>query len=166
MTATPNIVTIVGNITADPILNSLQNGTKVVNVSVGSTSGYFDKASNAWVEEAPVFYRVAVWRKDAENLAATAKKGTRVVIIAKAKTNTYESKGGDTINAIEYDALEVAVSLSYATAVVARNPRDDNQSSNQTAPHQNEQVAPQAQQSAPVQQAAPVAAAASADDFS
>ena len=164
MTATVNIIPIVGNLTADPELKHLTDGTAVVNFSVGSTSSRFDRTTNAFVDEPAVFYRLAAWRKDAENLAASAKKGTRVVIIAKVKTNSYTTKEGSEINALEFEVQEIAVSLAYSTVVATRNPKDDARTANQVAPAQ---YSAPAEQQAPVQQ--PVAAAApaaSADDFS
>lgn len=151
MTAIPNITTIIGNLTADPELRHTQDGTAVANFSVASTPRVAD-GQGGFKDGETVFYRVAAWRRDAENVKATLSKGDRVVVIAEAKPNNYE-KDGVTINAVQYDAKEIAASLSFATAVITRNAKG----TNQTPPAQYaQQPAAPAQ---PVAQAAPVQAA-------
>ena len=167
MTATPNIITIVGQLTEDPQVRTLQNGIKVANVSIASSGRSFDRESNEWKDKPAVFYRGSVWRRGAENVEASLKKGSRVIAIAEAVPNSYE-KDGVTINTVQYEILEIGASLEFATAALTKN--QSNGSSQQSAPAAQAQPAQQATPAASPAQAAPAQAPAPAvaddDDFS
>ncbi|WIB65496.1 single-stranded DNA-binding protein [Curtobacterium sp. MCBD17_040] len=170
MTAIPNITTIIGNLTADPEVRTV-GGAQVANFSVASTGSKFNRDTNSYEDKESVFYRVAAWRKDAENVAASLHKGDRVVVIAEARPNSYE-KDGVTINAVQYEAVEVAASLSFASAQLTRNARGQGQAARPasapapTSPAVAPQPAPAAPAPQPVAAAAPVASAGFDDDFS
>jgi len=165
MTAIPNVTTIIGNLTEDPQVRDV-NGALVANFSVASTGTKFNRDTNAWEDKEAVFYRVSAWRRDAENIRDSLHKGDRVMVIAEAKPNSYE-KDGVTINTVQYEAVEVSASLSFASAVLTRNPKGQGQrpASAPAAPAQAAAVAPAAQPAAAAPVAQPVYAGGD-DDFS
>ncbi len=110
------IVTIVGNITADPELRFTPNGSAVANFTVASTPRILDKATNEWKDGEALFMRCSVWRQAAENVAESLQRGTRVIVTGRLKQRSYETKEGEKRTVIELEVDEVGPSLKYATA--------------------------------------------------
>ena len=70
------VITVVGNLTADPELRFTPSGAAVANFTVASTPRTFDKNSNEWKDGEALFLRCSVWRQAAENVAESLTKGT------------------------------------------------------------------------------------------
>lgn len=114
------VITVVGNLTADPELRYTQNGLAVANFTIASTPRNFDKATNDWKDGDPLFLRASVWREFAENVAGTLSKGSRVVATGRLKQRNYETKEGEKRTSFELDVDEIGPSLRYATAQVTK----------------------------------------------
>lgn len=114
------IITVVGNLTADPELRYTPNGFAVANFTIASTPRTFDRQSNEWKDGEPLFLRASVWREHAENVAATLTKGQRVIAQGKLKQRSYESREGEKRTAFELDIDEIGPALRYSTAQVTR----------------------------------------------
>ena len=112
------IVTIVGNLTADPELRYTQTGLAVANFTIASTPREFDRSTNEWKDGEALFLRSSVWREVAENVAASLKKGTRVIATGALKQKNYETKEGDKRTSFELEIEEIAPSLKFCTAVI------------------------------------------------
>lgn len=93
MSAVPNILTIVGNLTGDPELRHTQDGTAVANFSVASTPRVPD-GNGGFKDGETVFWRISAWRKLAENVKASLAKGDRVVVIGEDTICFWESDHG------------------------------------------------------------------------
>jgi single-strand DNA-binding protein len=119
------LITVVGNLTADPELRYTQGGLAVANFTIASTPRSFDKASNEWKDGESLFMRCSVWREFAEQVAGSLTKGTRVVATGQLKQRSYETKEGEKRSSIELDVHEVGPSLKYATAQVTRVQRGE-----------------------------------------
>jgi single-strand DNA-binding protein len=114
------IITVVGNLTADPELRYTQSGLAVANFTIASTPRTFDRASNEWKDGEPLFLRASCWREFAENVAGTLTKGTRVVAQGKLKQRSYQDREGNNRTSMELEVDEIGPSLRYATAQVTR----------------------------------------------
>ena len=64
------IITIIGNLTADPELRFTTSGVAVANFSVASTPRIYDRQSGEWKDGQAMFMRCTAWRQQAENLAS------------------------------------------------------------------------------------------------
>lgn len=117
------IITVVGNLTADPELRYTQNGLPVANFTIASTPRNFDRASNEWKDGDALFLSCAVWRQYAENVAESLTKGMRVIVTGRLKSRQYETREGEKRTAMEIDVEEVGPALRYATAKVNRASR-------------------------------------------
>jgi single-strand DNA-binding protein len=127
------LLTVVGNLTADPELRYTQSGLAVANFTIASTPRHFDKAKNDWVDDDALFLRASVWREHAEHVAGSLSKGTRVVAIGQLKMRQYEDNEGNKRTSTELDVHEIGASLRYATAQVTRVPRSDGSSTAQVS---------------------------------
>jgi single-strand DNA-binding protein len=114
------IITVVGNLTADPELRYTQNGLAVANFTIASTPRSFDRASGEWKDGEALFLRASVWREFAEHVAGSLTKGSRVIATGRLKQRSYETKEGEKRTSIELEIDEIGPSLRYATAQVSR----------------------------------------------
>lgn len=147
--ANETIITIIGNLTADPELRFTPNGAAVANFTVASTPRTFDRQSNEWKDGETLFLRCSIWREAAENVAESLTKGMRVIAQGALKQRSYE-KDGQTRTVYEMDVQEVGPSLKYATAKVTRSQRG-NGNSTPSQPQQSGGWGQSAPQSAPAQ---------------
>lgn len=115
------IITLVGNLTADPELRFTPSGAPVANFTVASTPRTFDRASGEWKDGDAMFLNCSVWRQAAENVAESLTKGMRVVVQGRLKSRSYETREGDKRTVFEVEVEEVGPSLKYASAKVTRN---------------------------------------------
>jgi single-strand DNA-binding protein len=115
------IITVVGNLTADPELRYTQNGLAVANFTIASTPRTFDRQSNDWKDGEALFLRASVWREFAEHVAGSLTKGSRVVATGRLKQRSYDDRDGQKRTSIELEVDEIGPSLRYATAQVTRS---------------------------------------------
>jgi len=114
------VITVVGNLTADPELRYTQNGLPVANFTIASTPRNFDRASNEWKDGEALFLRASVWREFAEHVAGSLTKGMRVIAQGRLRQRSYQDRDGNNRTAIELEVDEIGPSLRYATAQVTR----------------------------------------------
>src|SRR6478609_5440945 len=97
------VITIIGNLTADPELRFTPSGAAVANFTVASTPRQFDRQSNEW--------------KDGET------RFMRVIVSGRLKSRSYETKEGEKRTVVEMDVDEIGPSLRSATAKVNKTQR-------------------------------------------
>ncbi len=114
------VITVVGNLTADPELRYTQSGIPVANFTIASTPRTFDRASGEWKDGEALFLRASVWRDFAEHVAGSMTKGMRVIAQGNLRQRNYETREGERRTSIELDVQEIGPSLRYATAQVTR----------------------------------------------
>lgn len=117
------VITVVGNLTADPELRFTPSGAAVANFTIASTPRQFDRQSNEWKDGETLFMRCAVWREAAENVAETLQKGTRVICQGRLRSRSFDTKEGERRTVMELEVEEVGPSLRFASAKVNRNAR-------------------------------------------
>jgi len=112
------IITVVGNLTADPELRFTPSGAAVANFTVASTPRTFDRQSGEWKDGQPLFMRCTIWRQAAENVAESLARGTRVVVQGRLEQRSFETREGEKRTVVEMQVDEIGPSLRYATAKV------------------------------------------------
>lgn len=114
------VITIVGNLTADPELRTTRNGGTVANFSIAATPRVFDKQSNQWVDGDALFLRCTAWRDLANHCAQSLGKGMRVIAQGRLQQRSYQAQDGSNRTVIELQVDEIGPSLKYATAQVQK----------------------------------------------
>ena len=114
------IITVCGNLTADPELRYTQSGLPVANFTIASTPRSFDRQANEWKDGDALFLRASVWREFAEHVAGSLVKGSRVIATGRLKQRNYQDREGNNRTSIELEVDEIGPSLRYATAQVTR----------------------------------------------
>ena len=166
------VVTVVGNLTADPELGFTQSGSAWCRFTVASTPRRFDKTVGSYVDGDTLFMRCTAWRDLAEHVTESLAKGMRVVVTGRLRQSNWETPEGEKRTSIDLEADDVGPSLMWATATVKRTqragghdgpppPTDDPWSTTRTTTPATSTTAP-ATASAAGEQSLPVGAGASA----
>lgn len=114
------IITVVGNLTAEPETRTTSKGDTVCNFSIAATPRSFNKQTNQWEDGDALFMCCAVWRDLAAHCAQTLHKGMRVIAQGRLQQRTYQAKDGTNRTIVEMQVDEIGPSLKYATAQVQR----------------------------------------------
>lgn len=86
-----NKVFLIGNLTRDPELRYIPNGTAVASFGMAINTSY--TASTGERKEEVCFVRVVVWGKQAENVTQYLSKGRPVFVEGRLIYRTWESEG-------------------------------------------------------------------------
>jgi len=117
------VITVVGNLTADPELRFTPSGAAVANFTVASTPRTFDRQSGEWKDGEALFLRCNIWRQAAENTAESLTRGMRVIVSGRLRQRSFETREGEKRTVMEMEVDEVGPSLRYATAKVNKASR-------------------------------------------
>ena len=121
------IITIVGNLTADPEMRFTPSGAAVASFTVASTPRTFDRQAGEWKDGETLFMRCSIWRDAAENVAESLTKGTRVIAQGRLVQRSFTTREGENRTVVEMQVDEIGPSLRYAKAQVTRQPRGGGQ---------------------------------------
>jgi single-strand DNA-binding protein len=117
------VITVIGNLTADPELRFTPSGAAVANFTVASTPRMFDRQTNEWKDGEALFLRCNIWREAAENGADSLTRGSRVIVQGRLKQRSFETREGEKRTVVELEVDEIGPSLKYATAKVNKASR-------------------------------------------
>ena len=121
------VITIIGNLTADPEMRFTPSGAAVASFTIASTPRIFDRQTNEWKDAETLFMRCSIWREAAENVAESLAKGMRVIAQGRLQQRSYTTREGEQRTVVEMQVDEIGPSLRYAKAQVTRQPRGGNQ---------------------------------------
>ena len=98
-----NRLTIIGNLTNDPVLRSTQNGVSVCSFTVAvnrrKTANNQDPGAD--------YFRVSAWRELGENCAKWLIKGRKVAVVGPVSVSTYTGNDGKTYANLDVVAQDV-----------------------------------------------------------
>jgi single-strand DNA-binding protein len=115
-------VTIAGNLTDDPELRFTPAGDQVASLRVAVTTRAPD-GQGGWRDGSTSFFRVSVWRAQAEHAAESLTKGARVLVCGRLRQRSWETDDGDKRAVVEIEADEIAASLKFHTAKLTKATR-------------------------------------------
>ena len=113
------IVSVIGNVGADPELRYTPGGQPVCTLSVAESRKYTDGQGNE--QEQTTWWRVVSWKEMAENIADSISKGDRVMVTGRCEIRSFKDTDGNDKWVTEITAYDVAPSLRWATAKVEKN---------------------------------------------
>src|SRR5690554_6174076 len=125
-----NTVTLVGNLVDDPELRFTPSGVAMAKLRVAVNRRWRDRQTGDWQEDTS-FFTATCWREQAEAVAESLQKGTRVIITGRLEQRSWETEQGDRRSVVEIQIDEIGPSLRWATASVTKTARsggdwDDN----------------------------------------
>jgi single-strand DNA-binding protein len=115
-------VTIAGNLTDHPELRFTPTGDQVCNLRVAVTARAPD-GQGGWRDGTTSFFRVTVWRAQAEHAAESLTKGARVLVAGRLRQRSWENDDGERRQTVEIEADELAASLKFHTATLTKATR-------------------------------------------
>ncbi|KFI71831.1 ssb2 [Bifidobacterium minimum] len=114
------IITVVGNLTADPEVRTIGSGATVTSFTVASTPRSFNRETNQWEDGQALFLRCSAWRALGDHVAQSLSKGMRVIVTGRLSQHSYQAQDGSQRTSIDLTVDEIGPSLRYATAQVTR----------------------------------------------
>ncbi len=115
------VITVVGNVGAQPRTRVLASGAVVTDFRIASTPRRVDKATGAWSDGETIWFGVSCWRQLAENVAVSLRTGDRVVVTGTLRAHTWRTEQGEERSGLEVDAQTVGFDLSRGRAVQERS---------------------------------------------
>lgn len=114
------IITVVGNLTADPELRTIGSGASVASFTIASTPRTYNRQTNQFEDGQALFMRCSAWRDLANHCAQSLSKGMRVIAQGRLQQRSYQAQDGSNRTVVEMTVDEIGPSLRYATAQVTR----------------------------------------------
>jgi single-strand DNA-binding protein len=114
MTQEGRAIGFAGNLTDDPELRHTEGGI---------ARAVFRVAVSGRREQEPSFLTVIVWRDQAEHVAESLAKGSRVVVVGRLQQRSWTATDGSARSTVEVVAEELGPSLRWATATPSRATR-------------------------------------------
>ena len=114
------VITIIGNLTADPEIRTTGSGASVASFTIASTPRTWNRSTNQFEDGQALFLRCSAWRDMAEHCAQSLAKGMRVIAQGRLTQRSYEAKDGTQRTVVELQVDEIGPSLRMATAQVHR----------------------------------------------
>ncbi len=93
MSTLKNKVQLIGNVGQEPIITNLENGKKVVRLSLATNENY--KNSNGEKQTNTNWHNIVAWGKTADIIEKYVNKGKEIAIEGKLTSHSYETKEGE-----------------------------------------------------------------------
>ena len=114
------VITIVGNLTADPELRTTGQGAQVASFTIANTPRQYNRQTGQYEDGDAFFLRCSAWNDLAQHCVRSLSKGMRVIAQGRLKQHSYQAQDGTNRTVVELQVDEIGPSLRYATAQVAR----------------------------------------------
>jgi single-strand DNA-binding protein len=114
-----NTLSLIGNLATDVALTTTEDDVRVARFRIAVLSGRWDRRANRWVNGEPTYVAVACWRRLADNVASSLRRGDPVVVTGRLKVYSVD-RNGRSITRVEVDASCVGPDLNRTTAVPER----------------------------------------------
>jgi single-strand DNA-binding protein len=127
-------VTVTGWVATDPKLHVVPSGADLVSFRLASTSRFFDRGTNAWVDRDTEWFTVRVFRAAAQLILRSIRKGQPIVVVGRLHTNEWTAEKGQRTDLV-IDAQTVGHDLTrgvaeFSRAVVKEEPADAHERAN------------------------------------
>jgi single-strand DNA-binding protein len=128
------VISLVGNLVADPELHLTSNGSTFAKFRIASTPRHFDRQTGDWRDGDSIFLTCNVWRQMAENVGESLRRGMRVIVVGRLRQRSYQNDKGENTTTYEVEVDEVGPSIRYTTARVIKNARLSAPAGSEAAP--------------------------------
>lgn len=125
------VITIVGNLTADPEIRTTGSGASVASFTIASTPRTWNRSTNQFEDGDALFMRCTAWRDLATHCAQSLHKGMRVIAQGRLQQRSYQAQDGTNRTVVEMQVDEIGPSLRNATAQVQKIQRGGYQGASQ-----------------------------------
>lgn len=116
-------ITLTGWVGSDVSLREVAGGHPVANFRVATTSRKF--RNNEWEDGATTWYSIRAWRRLADNVHGSIKRGDPVVVHGRLEADVWTKEDGSTNTQLVITASSVGHDLSRGTAVFTKPERSE-----------------------------------------
>lgn len=116
-------VNLRGRLTRDPEMRFSAKGNPVATFAVVTSKRVKDEQSGEWTDSNVTFWDCVAFGQLAENIAESLEKGTAVVVTGNAYQEEWEDKQGNKRRSLKVTVDDVAPSLRWASAKIAKAER-------------------------------------------
>lgn len=116
------IITLTGNLGADPRIRTVgPDQTPVTEFNIAHTPRV--RRGEDWEDGTTTWYRITCWRRLAENVVGSLRRGDGVIVTGRLRPTEWIDKDGVVQRTEEVDAITVGPDLSRGRAYVIRPDR-------------------------------------------
>lgn len=116
-------VTLAGYVATEPHYRTINDKTPIVSMRVAWTSRFVDRETGEWRDGKTSFANVNCWRKLANNVAPSLRKGQAIVLTGRLQVRDYDDREGKRRIAVDIDADAIGHDLSRGVAHFQRTLR-------------------------------------------
>ena len=120
------VITVVGNLTADPELRTTSSGASVCSFTIAATPRTYNRQTGQFEDGQALFMRCSAWRDLANHCAQSLSKGMRVIAQGRLQQRSYQAQDGSNRTVFEMQVDETARRCATpprrSTAPAARRP--------------------------------------------
>ncbi|MCW2289320.1 single-stranded DNA-binding protein [Leucobacter luti] len=114
------LITVVGNLVADPEPRVSQAGKSWVTFRIASTPRVRDRQSGDWSDGEALWLGCRAYGEYADNIAASLTKGSRVIVQGRLTQRSYTDNQGQQRTSLDLEVEEIGPSLRFATTQISR----------------------------------------------
>ena len=114
---------VAGVVATDPTVRKFDDGRQVMSFRVASTSRRYDNATKAWVDGQTLWVKVSCWRELAENAAECVRKGDRLMVWGRVRTEQWKGEDGGQRSDLAVEAEGLGHDLAFGVATFVRRRR-------------------------------------------
>jgi single-strand DNA-binding protein len=114
------LVTVSGNVVADPQLRQTPSGVAVASFRLASTERRRDGAAGEWRDVHTSFYQVTCWRTMAQRVVGSLQKGDAIVVTGKQQVRNWQNPEGVWHTIVDIEASSIGPDLSRVGATLQR----------------------------------------------
>lgn len=114
------LITVTGNLVADPEPRVSQAGKSWVTFRIASTPRVRDRQSGDWADGEPLWLSCRAYGEYADHIVQSLSKGARVIVQGRLTQRSYTDQQGNQRTSLDLEVEEVGPSLRFAVARVTR----------------------------------------------
>ena len=114
---------VAGVVATDPTIRKFDDGRQVMSFRMASTSRRYDNATKNWVDGQTLWVKVSCWRELAMNASECVRKGDRVVVWGRVRTEQWKGEDGGQRSDLAIEAEALGHDLTYGVAAFVRRRR-------------------------------------------
>lgn len=116
------LITFEGRAARDPELRFTKAGEAVAAVTLAHTDRIKDPVSGEWTDGETMWIKVTVWRKLAEQITETVRKGDLVLVAGTLRQTAWTTKEGEARTTLEVNASSAALVRASAKRAESNDP--------------------------------------------
>ena len=114
---------VAGVVVTDPLVRKFDDGRQVMSFRVGSTSRRYDSNAKSWVDGQTLWVKVSCWRELATNAIECVRKGDRLVVWGRVRTEQWKGEDGGQRSDLAIEAEALGHDLAFGVSRFERRHR-------------------------------------------